>query len=148
MIQHIKTNLINLLNSISSSLLQKSNRQNAELALIMFETNHCEGALSCIKEARSVSLNTKLHLFYMFMFSAMYRNYVYNLRTNLLNIYRLYNLVCRDGFYGLGCPETCGHCTSGTFCNNVTGGCPNGCQENWSGSKCDGMTFKQITLKY
>lgn len=55
--------------------------------------------------------------------------------------------MCEGGFYGLSCSESCGHCKTGTFCNNIIGVCPNGCQNHWNGFKCDSKTIKYMPFQ-
>lgn len=52
-----------------------------------------------------------------------------------------FDLVCKGGFYGLKCSESCGNCKAGAFCNKMTGACPDGCKDHWNGTKCDGKTI-------
>ncbi|XP_056002724.1 multiple epidermal growth factor-like domains protein 10 isoform X2 [Ostrea edulis] len=44
---------------------------------------------------------------------------------------------CKKGYFGNNCSLECGHCLSGTFCDNITGECPTGCEDQWSGTHCD-----------
>ena len=44
---------------------------------------------------------------------------------------------CSDGNYGLGCSQTCHHCTSPDICDKPTGRCPNGCSAGYQGDNCD-----------
>ena len=56
------------------------------------------------------------------------------LNSNLLNVN--YFIACENGYYGIECNSTCGHCSFQNDCFHENGTCFNGCELGYSGDLC------------
>ena len=64
----------------------------------------------------------------------LYKKKIKRKNASLLNVN--YFLACENGYYGIECNSTCGHCSIQNDCFHENGTCFNGCELGYSGDLC------------